>query len=260
VTDKLPLYLLGGVALLVYLRREKEQAPVFEINPVPGGPVEDTDSLPDPKFPTPSKTPTSGISLGWAPSLPVRPAFVAENWEDSSPCPGKFYQVRRRDQIESIASRALRALAQEAAELSQMESDAAATWVDNVSRSASLVRQAVDSISTGWNDEVYGSSRVPLTAPHGRGVDLEPVHDEVRTQLVGGRTPRRNLSATGFPTKAGAKCRPYLWIPRWDAVAFLSALDAGRDAAVLSERDPYQSGITGHWPLPAVTERGVLHG
>lgn len=255
-------YIIGGVTVVFLLRylAAKQAAEAYGFFRQSGRPVEDTDTLPDPKIPTEPPTPTTGISLGWAPALPVRPAFEAENWEDAKPRPGRFYAVKRRDHIEGIASKAIRSLAEEAAELARMPQKDAETWISQVSRSASLVRQAVDSLSTGWNDEMFGSERAPITAPHGRGIDLEANHDDVRQQLLSGRTPRRNLSAAGTPTKSGAKSRPYLWVPRWDAKHFLSALQAGETTAILSERDPYNAGITGHWPCPAVTERGVLHG
>lgn len=259
MNDKWPLYVLGGVALLVYLRRERSQKPGYSLSPVPAGPLENGDTLPDPKIPETPLT-VGGLSLGWAPALPVRPAFVAENWESSRPTPGRFYAVKRRDHIEGIASKAIRQLAEEAAELAQMTPEDAGPWIDGVSRSASLVRAGVDSISTGWNDELYGSGRVEITAPHGRGLDLGPCHDDVRGQLIAGRTPRRNLSTQGRPTKEGAKSRPYIWVPRWDVVHFLEALHEGHTDPLRSAADPYGSGITGHWPCPAVTERGVLHG
>ena len=90
-------------------------------------------------------------------------------------------------------------------------------------------------------------------------MDTRAVHDDVLAQLELGRTPRRNIDASGEPTNRGARCRPLLWIPSWN-VETLLARAAGKVEAISAELDPYKTGISGTWPPPAVTDRGVLMG
>lgn len=249
------IYAALGLGVLYFATREK--SPGFVLNPVDTVPDEIPPPLPGSGTTGPGISRGEGLSLGWAPMLPVRPSFDARRWEDSEPTPGFFYQVRRKDSIEGIASRALASLATEAAEIAGTPKAEREEWVNQCSKSHALIQQACDSISTGWNDELYGHDRVRFTAPHGRGIDLEAKHECIRDALIAGRTPRRNIRADGTPIKSGARNRPYLWIPRWDARRFLNPK---QNDAVRSEDDPYGSGVTGHWPPPAVTERGTIRG
>jgi len=112
---------------------------------------------------------SQGVSLGWAPApVPVRPAFDAPAWEDRTPTPGHFYQTRKGDTPENIASRAVRVTALQAAELAGVPELERDQWVREVSRSHEVVGQAVESLSTGWNDELYG--RPAQRRPEGRPV------------------------------------------------------------------------------------------
>lgn len=239
------LAIIGGVGY--YLKTRQDSAPAPAVSLQFEGAISDPEGQ------------ASGVSLGWAPPLPVRPAFDAASWESRSPTPGNFYQVRKGDTPENIASRAIRVTANRAAEISgvpELEKD---QWVRQVSRSHEIVGQAVESISTGWNDEVYGRpAKQGERAPHGRSIDLSASHDAIRDALEAGRTPRRNLSPGGDILRRGARNRPYIWIPDWDPEQLLKGcLDHSRDP-IRSKLDPYGSGISGHWPPPTVTDRGVL--
>lgn len=225
--------------------------PGWELDPATGMCVQKTGTTPPPKF-------GGGLSLGWAP-LPARPAFRADQWVSREPRPGQFYRVGRRDSLESVAARAVAELARKAAKRRNMPKEAAATWVRDVSRCHAILQDAMVSMCSGWNDELFGSPAVEFTGPWGRGLDLRPVHDDVLAQLELGRTPRRNLDAEGSPTNTGARHRPLVWIPNWSVETLLQRA-AGKHDAVEVEPDPYRSGITGSWPPPAVTDRGVLQG
>lgn len=254
--DDRALILLAGAAGLVWLWRRQaparyapdtDSAGFFgEPAPAPG-----TDSIPPPK------TNVSGVSLGWAPA-PVRAAVDMERWTSDAPTPGQFYAVRRRDHIEGIASRAAGELARQAALDAGHGQDAAAQWSERARRSPTVVREAWHSISAGWNDELFGSSLVEVTAPWGRGLDLKPVHNDIAQQIADGRTPRRNLDAVGNPTLTGPSSRPFLWIPRWSGKALLESMEEGRGNPIRAADWP--DGSAGTWPPATVTERGVIYG
>lgn len=198
-----------------------------------------------------------GISLGWAPA--PRPSFDAGQWERRKPTPGAFFAVPKGRTIQSIAGAALRSFVEICCQIHKVPKADRTGWIDDMATNHNAIRQATDSIQTGWNDEAYGSPCVEVTGPHGRGLDLRPVHDDVRGQLERGQTPRRNLSATGDPTKSGTRSRPYVWIPKWDTAAFMAGIKRG-EIDLTCQRDPWGDRSTGHWPPPCVTERGFILG
>lgn len=249
------LALIGGAGFYLQKKKGSGKLPVSVFpNPV------EVDDSPEGVNTRVSPGYDGGISLGWAPApVPVRPAFDAPAWEDRTPTPGHFYQTRKGDTAENIASRAVRVTALQAAELAGVPELEREQWVREVSRSHEVVGQAVESLSTGWNDELYGRPAQPgERAPHGRALDLTASHDAIRDALEAGRTPRRNLTTGGGVIRRGSRNRPYIWIPAWDPEQLLKGcLDHSRDP-IRSKIDPYGSGVSGHWPPTNVTERGIL--
>jgi len=218
----------------------------------PATPAPDTGGITPPRGPT-------GVSMGWAP-VPIRPAIDVERWEAHQPTCGRFYRVRRGDCVEGIASRAIETEARRAAISSGACEQTASDWARRVARSWAIVQEGFNSISSGWNDEVYGSSRVSKTAPWGRGLELSAVHDDTRAAIAGGRTPRRNLDPQGTPLIPSRSHRPYLWIPTWDGAALLRSVTEKHHQGEALDTKPWPDGSSGTWPPPAVTERGVIHG
>lgn len=199
-----------------------------------------------------------GVSLGWAP-VPVREAVDVTRWEAREPTCGRFYRASKRDTVESIASDAIRRLALRTAREAGHDDATASQWAERAASSYGVVREAADSLCSGWNDEIYGHGQVERLAPWGRGLDLRATHDDTREAIARGRTPRRNLDELGRATVEGRSSRPWLWIPRWSGPSLLQALDnPGKCEPVQSE--PWEDGSAGTWPPPAVTERGVIHG
>jgi len=258
--DDRAFILAAGALGVIWLWRRKSTDPVryepdtdtagFFGEPAPeqGGP-----------WTTPApKSPASGISLGWAPA-PVRPAVEMDAWVSVQPAPGKFYQCGRRDRsIEVIAARAVAELARTAAIDAGCTTETAQQWADRARRSPTVVLEAWHSISAGWNDEVYGSPKVEMTAPWGRGIDLRPTHCDVHRQIADGRTPRRNLDTLGNPSLDGPSSRPLLWIPSWDGAYLMRSLGSGQHSPIRAGSWP--DGTSGLWPPPAITERGIIYG
>jgi len=206
---------------------------------------------------------SEGFGIGYKSPVPVREAFQPAVWQTKNVQPSRFIQTDKRDTIERLASLLVHCVAMQAAKLRKMKSETAKLWADECRRTHGLVRQAADLIATGWNDECYGSPRVENKGPHGRGVDLRPVHDDNGSLLNSGRTPRRNLSSSGEPTSKGRRSRPYLWIPGINVENFAAQMiDEGGDPsqAVTCRGCNWEDGSSALWPPPLVTERGVVHG
>lgn len=249
------LIALGGLGLVWLWKRAstpRQFTPDTDTAGLFGEPSpNDTGKTPPPMGP-------QGVSLGWAP-VPVREAVDVQRWEAMEPTCGRFYRVRKRDSIESIASNAVRLLAVKAAKDAGYNDATAKQWADRAGSSYAVVREATDSLCSGWNDELYGHANVERVAPWGRGVDTSARHDDVRDAIARGRTPRRNLDSSGTPTVDGRTSRPWLWIPRWSGSALLQALDTP-GACEPIQSTPWEDGSSGTWPPPSITERGVIYG
>jgi len=257
--ERLFLYgAVGGIAVLTFrelqkAKRQRDNRPALYIAPARPSSSEDKNSGPK----------TQGFGIGYQSPVPVHEAFSPSVWQTKNVQPSRFIQTEKRDTIERVAGLLIHSVAMQAAKSRKIKGATAEQWADKCRRTHGLVKQASDLISTGWNDECYGSPRAEVKGPHGRGIDLSAVHDDNGSLLNSGRTPRRNLSSSGEPTSKGRRSRPYLWIPGVNVENFArQMLDEGGDpaSAVTCQGCTWEDGSSALWPPPLVTARGVVHG
>ena len=161
--------------------------------PSPAQPVLDEAAEPEPV------EESSGFSLGYAPTIPVREAFDPDVWASSKVTPARFYPVRKGDTIPKIAARLVRETALDAARGRKMPKDTARQWADQLSRSHGLIRQAErDSIRfSGATSQRAGQ---PVALAHHRENHLATTHGPLRHMM---HLPRYTFAGQRLP--AGVK-------------------------------------------------------
>jgi hypothetical protein len=189
-------------------------------------------------------------TVGWAPAededfaslyekllLDRRPIDVSKfESGDRRPTCGAFHQVRRKEIFlgttpKSITYVALRSTAKSVSLENGYAEREASKFADSISRS-SFHRLAFFHliVCSSWNDEIYGTygyrTNTPA-GPHGRGIDLRPVHAPNRQRISDGQAPLRVIPlclpeqrGSGIASE-GAGEYPYLWIPPLNGTALL---------------------------------------